>query len=152
MISEDKFRDPEIHCSKFGDLSDTSCQVQEPPVNFYLWVWVDVVLSLVSSLLQCVSLHLDISFARSNAWRLTSPYKHYCSIFNLNGLLIHRELQTLLAAQHTYRSNSISSLGRLGVFNLILVIEQLFELTSSHYLYHIIPCLDVARFYFCFLY
>jgi hypothetical protein len=34
MTPEAKFRDPEIHCSKFGDLSDTSCQVQGPPVNF----------------------------------------------------------------------------------------------------------------------
>jgi hypothetical protein len=34
MTPEAKFRDPEIHCLKFGNLSDTSCQVQEPPVNF----------------------------------------------------------------------------------------------------------------------
>jgi hypothetical protein len=34
MTPEAKFKDPEIHCSKFGDLSDTSCQVQGPPVNF----------------------------------------------------------------------------------------------------------------------
>jgi hypothetical protein len=34
MTPEAKFRDPEIHCSKFGDLSDTCCQLQRPPVNF----------------------------------------------------------------------------------------------------------------------
>jgi hypothetical protein len=37
MTPEGKFRDSEIHCSKFGDLSDTSCQVQGPPLNFSLY-------------------------------------------------------------------------------------------------------------------
>jgi hypothetical protein len=36
MTPEAKFRDPEIHCSKFGDLSDTRRQLQGPPVNFSL--------------------------------------------------------------------------------------------------------------------
>jgi hypothetical protein len=34
MTPEAKFRDPEIHCSKFGDLNDTRRQLQGPPVNF----------------------------------------------------------------------------------------------------------------------
>jgi hypothetical protein len=37
MTHEAKFRDPEIHCLKFGDPSDTSCQVQAPPMNFSRW-------------------------------------------------------------------------------------------------------------------
>jgi hypothetical protein len=37
MTPEAKFRDSEIYCSKFGDLSDTRCQVQGPPVNFTLF-------------------------------------------------------------------------------------------------------------------
>jgi hypothetical protein len=34
MTPKAKFRDLEIHCSKFGDLSDTRYQLQGPPVNF----------------------------------------------------------------------------------------------------------------------
>jgi hypothetical protein len=34
MTHEAKFRDPEIHCSKFEELSDTRRQLQGPPVNF----------------------------------------------------------------------------------------------------------------------
>jgi hypothetical protein len=34
MTHEAKFKDLEIHCSKFRDLSDTGCQIQGPPVNF----------------------------------------------------------------------------------------------------------------------
>jgi hypothetical protein len=34
MTPEAKFSDPEVHCLKFGNLSDTSCQVEGPPVNF----------------------------------------------------------------------------------------------------------------------
>jgi hypothetical protein len=36
MTPEGKFRDSEIHCSKFRDLSDTSRQVG-PPLNFSLY-------------------------------------------------------------------------------------------------------------------
>jgi hypothetical protein len=36
MAPEAKFRVLEIHCSKFGDLSDTNCQVQGSLVNFSL--------------------------------------------------------------------------------------------------------------------
>jgi hypothetical protein len=34
MTPEAKFRDPEIHCLKFGDLSDIRRQLRKPPVNF----------------------------------------------------------------------------------------------------------------------
>jgi hypothetical protein len=52
MTPEGKFMDPEIHCSKFGDLNNTSCQAQGPSVNFSLaaattTVWLKDLLDLL---------------------------------------------------------------------------------------------------------